>query len=370
MSATSAEFLEMMIVNHEGSNKFLLSPDTGRNCLTHIDDLLSLSPCSGTGSFVSMEMSFPSEEKEPLKYQTRRLSQDLPSVMPTKQEAHLLENVENIIDEIMIDFEEVWNDVSLVDNPSNARSIPPSDLPSPSPSDHPRVRVRPSLLTVPSSSLAPSMEPSDSPTLSPYPLISMNLNFTLILDLCAYITFGLEQSLTEYLRRDPDPLNGLEVFWVESVTVLNNCTEAEKASPYIPQNIIYTIVTARVSPGFPSTTPTLKRSTAPSLFMLPSANPISAPSGLRTIFPTKIPTSISSEIPTSTPSISSSRPTISLKPSLASTNCTDWYGFEDAYGDDCKWYEEQIFNVHQCPFYAQYWANADGVSADIACCYW
>ena len=34
----------------------------------------------------------------------------------------------NIIDEIMIDFEKVWNGVSLVDHPSNAPSIPPSGL--------------------------------------------------------------------------------------------------------------------------------------------------------------------------------------------------------------------------------------------------
>jgi len=317
-----------------------------------------------------MELSFLSEEKEPLKYQTRKLYHDLPSAMPTKQEAHLLENVENIIDGIMIDFEDVWNDVSLVDHGSNAPSVPPLGLPSPSPSDHPRVRVRPSLLTVPSSSLAPSMEPFESPTLSPYSLISVNLNITLIMDLCTYITFGLEQSLTDYLRRDPVPLDGLEVFWVESVTVLNNCTEAETVSPYIPQNIIYTIVTARVIPGFPSTTPTLKPSTAPSSYMLPSTSPTSASSGLRTIFPTKTPTSMPSEIPISTPYINSSSPTISSKPSLAPTNCTDWYGFEDAYGDDCKWYEERLFNANQCPFYSQYWANADGVSADMACCYW
>ena len=84
MSATSAEFLDMMIVYHEGTNKFLLLPDTDHNCLTHIDDLLSLSSCAGTGSFVSMVLSFLSEEKESLKYQTCRLFQDLPSVTPTK----------------------------------------------------------------------------------------------------------------------------------------------------------------------------------------------------------------------------------------------------------------------------------------------
>jgi len=376
MSATSDEFLEMMIVNHKDSNMFVLSPDTGRNCLTHANDSFSLSSCSGTGSFVSMELSFLSEEKETLKHQARRLP--VSSAMPTTQGAHLLGNLENIVDGIMIDFEDVWEDVSLVDHPSTAPSPSPSVLPSSAPSGNPS--EMPSLLpssgptTAPSSSLVPTMNPSESPTLSPYPLISVNLNFRLIMDLCAYqdkdITFGLEQSLTDYLRRNPVPLNGLEVFWVESVTVLNNCTEVNNVVPYVPQNIIYTIVTARVIPGFPSTTPTLKPTTVPSLSMLPSTNPTSAPSGFPTGLPTGNPSSEPSETPTNRPSITSSPPTISLQPSHAPTFCTDWYGFEDAYGDDCAWYEERLFNANQCPFYGQYWANADGVSADMACCYW
>ena len=378
MSATPDEFLEMTIVNQKESNMFMLSPDAGRHCLTHANDSFSLSSCSGAGSFVSMELSFVSEEKESLKYQTRRLSQDLPSAMPTKQETHLLGNLESIIDGVMIDFEDVWQDVSLVDHPSIAPTLSPSDLPSSAPSDNPS--KMPSLLpstgptTVPSMSLVPSMKPSESPTLSPYPLISVNLNFRLIMDLCFFdtkdITFGLEQSLTDYLRRNPIPLNGLEVFWVESVTVLNNCTEVRNTLPYEPQHIIYTIVTARVIPGFPSTIPTLKPTTTPSLSLMPSLDPTSAPSGFPTGIPTANPSSEPSETPTSTPSVTSSPPTVSLQPSLAPTFCTDWYGFEDAYGDNCTWYETRLANANQCPFYGQYWANSDGVSADMACCYW
>ena len=374
MSATPGEFLEMMIVNHKESNKFMLSPDAGRHCLTHSNDSFSLSSCSGTGSFVSMQLSFLSEEKESFKHKTRKLFHDLPSAKPTKQETHLLGNLENIIDGVMIDFEDVWKDVSLVDHPSVAPTLSPSDSPSSAPSGNPS--EMPSLLpssgptTVPSLSVVPSMNPSESPTLSPYPLISVNLNFRLIMDLCAYydkdITFGLEQSLTDYLRRNPIPLNGLEVFWVESITVLNNCTEAAG----VPQHIIYTIVTARVIPGFPSTIPTLTPTTTPSLSKMPSLDPTSAPSGFPTGVPTADPSSEPSETPTNTPSVTSSPPTVSLQPSLAPTFCTDWYGFQDSYGDDCKWYEDRLAQATQCPFYGQYWANSDGVSADMACCYW
>jgi len=379
MSATPDDFLEMMIVNHKESNMFMLSPDAGRHCLTHANDSFSLSSCTGTGSFVSMQLSFVSEEKETLKHQKRKLFQNgLPSAMPTKQETHLLGNLETIIGGVMTDFEDVWQDVSLVDHPSTAPSSSPSVLASSAPSSNPS--EMPSLLpssgpsTTPSSSLVPSMKPSESPTLSPYPLISVNLNFRLILDLCQYenkdITFGLEQSLKDYLRRNPVPLNGLEVFWIESVTVLNNCTEVRSVDPYVPQNIIYTIVTARVIPGFPSTTPTLKPTTVPTLSMLPSLDPTSAPSGFPTGVPTAKPSSEPSETPTNRPSVTSSPPTTSLQPSLAPTFCTDWYGFEDAYGDDCTWYEERLENANQCPFYGQYWANSDGVSADMACCFW
>jgi len=378
MSAILDEFLDMMIVDHKDSNMFLLSPDSGRNCLTHKDDSFSLSSCSGIGSFVSIQLSFLSEEKETVEHQKRKLINDLPSAMPTKQETHLLGNLESIIDGVMIDFEDVWQDVSLVDHPSIAPTLSPSDLPSSAPSDNPS--KMPSLLpstgptTVPSMSLVPSMKPSESPTLSPYPLISVNLNFRLIMDLCFFdtkdITFGLEQSLTDYLRRNPIPLNGLEVFWIESVTVLNNCTEVRNTIPYEPQHIIYTIVTARVIPGFPSTIPTLKPTTTPSLSLMPSLDPTSAPSGFPTGIPTANPSSEPSETPTSTPSVTSSPPTVSLQPSLAPTFCTDWYGFEDAYGDNCTWYETRLANANQCPFYGQYWANSDGVSADMACCYW
>ena len=374
MSATPDDFLEMMIVNHKESNMFMLSPDAGRHCLTHANDSFSLSSCTGTGSFVSMQLSFVSEEKETLKHQKRKLINDLPSAMPTKQETHLLGNLESIIDGVMIDFEDVWDNVTLVEHPSSSPSMSPSELSSSAPSDNPSEMPSqfPSTgpTTVPSLSLVPSMKPSEAPTLSPCPLISVNLNFRLILDLCFYdgkeITFGLEQSLTDYLRRNPIPLNGLEVFWVESVTVLNNCTEAAG----VPQYIIYTIVTARVIPGFPSTIPTLKPTTTPSLSMMPSLDPTSAPSGFPTGLPTATPSSEPSETPTSTPSVTSSPPTVSLQPSLAPTFCTDWYGFEDAYGDDCKWYEDRLENANQCPFYGQYWVNSDGVTADMACCYW
>ena len=377
MSATPDDFLEMMIVNHKESNMFMLSPDAGRHCLTHANDSFSLSSCTGTGSFVSMQLSFVSEEKETLKHETRRLLNGLPSAMPTKQETHLLGNLETIIGGVMTDFEDVWQDVSLVDHPSTAPSPSPTALASSAPSSNPS--EMPSLLpssgpsTTPSSSLVPSMKPSESPTSSPYPLISVNLNFRLILDLCQYenkdITFGLEQSLKDYLRRNPVPLNGLEVFWIESVTVLNNCTEVRSVDPYVPQNIIYTIVTARVIPGFPSTTPTLNPTTVPTLSMLPSLDPTSAPSGFPTGVPTAKPSSEPSDTPTNRPSVTSFPPTTSLQPSLAPTFCTDWYGFEDAYGDDCTWYEERLANANQCPFYGQYWANSDGVSADMACCY-
>ena len=70
------------------------------------------------------------KRKETFKHQTRKLINDLPSAMPTKQGTHLLGNLESIIDGVMIDFEDVWQDVTLVDHPSVAPSLSPSVSPS------------------------------------------------------------------------------------------------------------------------------------------------------------------------------------------------------------------------------------------------
>lgn len=418
MSATLDEFLDMMIVNHKDSNMFLLSPDSGRNCLTHKDDSFSLSSCSGTGSFVSMQLSFLSEEKETLEHQKRKLFHTLasampskrPSVMPsavptgsamptksvipsamptksamptesampTKQTTHLLTNLEGIIGGVMIDFEDVWKNVTLVEHPSSSPSMSPSvfssSAPSDNPSDMPSQFPSTEPTTVPSLSLVPSMKPSESPTLSPCPLISVNLNFRLLLDLCAYdgkeIKFGLEQSLTDYLRRNPIPLSALEGFYVEKVEVLNNCTEVRLAYPYVPQHIIYTRVTAGRISCLPVSNPSLDPTSVPSITVFPSTIPTSDPSEFPSEFPTTKPSSKPSEAPTSVPSVDSSPPTISLQPSQAPTQCIDSPGFKDSYGDNCTWYEERLDNANQCPFYGQYWANEEGVTADMACCYW
>ncbi len=60
----------------------------------------------------------------------------------------------------------------------------------------------------------------------------------------------------------------------------------------------------------------------------------------------------------------------SSTPSLTPTDgppCYDYIGWLDFYGDECDWYES--YDDPGCPNYGPYYADSEGVTASVACCY-
>jgi len=122
---------------------------------------------------------------------------------------------------------------------------------------------------------------------------------------------NLEASLVGHLQQS-DALNNLEAFWIEEVTVVNDCeagiaqyvVEAKVISRHIPQLPSMSPSVSLMPSGTPSSAPSIAPTSQPSSgpTSMPTSQPSIVPSSTPSSIPTAYPSSIPSDVPSSMPS--------------------------------------------------------------------
>ena len=185
--------------------------------------------------------------------------------------------------------------------PSFQPSFAPSNMPSTSPSSQP--------------STSPSVHPSSVPSFAPSEdIVVVYIHFDFGTDICSLHpeqVQNLEASLVEHLQQN-DALSDLEAFWIEEVTVVNDCdsgtaqyvVEAKVISKHILQLPSASPSVSLMPSGTPSSAPSIVPTSQPSSdpTSMPTSQPSIVPSSTPSSIPTAYPSSIPSDEPSSMPS--------------------------------------------------------------------